>query len=183
VAEVDDAQRQERRKKAGDLLKMADKLFKGSDFEGAARLVQMATETDPQNAYALAYQERVKYAIAQRDGTRLEAPKLSIGGPLHPPSSGDQPATPAVHRPSPEEIKKKLEQAQRNIAAGKTARICSGNTPTGGDICSGCILTGGTICSCSTTTCITICSCSATAVARFSYGSKGRGPCAVCAPR
>jgi hypothetical protein len=102
VPEVDDAQRQERRKKAGDLLKMADKLFKGSDFEGAARLVQMAMDTDPHNAYALAYQERVKYAIAQRDSPRLETPK-PVGAETAP-------------HPSPEEIKKKLEEAQRKIA-------------------------------------------------------------------
>ncbi len=102
MTEVDDAQRQERRKKAGDLLKMADKLFKGSDFEGAARLVDVAMETDPQNAYALAYQERVKYAIAQRDGQRLNASRPAKHG--------------APDGPSPEEIKKKVAQAQRNIA-------------------------------------------------------------------
>ena len=116
MPEVNDAQRQERRKKAGDLLKMADKLFKGSDIEGAARLVNMAMETDPQNAYALAYQERVKYAIAQRDGQRLDAPRPAKPGASGGPAGGDQAKAPAAPHPSPEEIKKKLEQAQRNIA-------------------------------------------------------------------
>jgi len=115
VPEVDDAQRQERRKKAGDLLKMADKLFKGSDFEGAERLVQMAMETDPQNAYALAYQERVKYAIAQRDAQRQDTAKAGKPGPPESPAAGDGTKTAAAPRPSPEEIKKKLEQAQKKI--------------------------------------------------------------------
>jgi hypothetical protein len=93
VPEIDDAQRQERRKKAGDLLKMADKLFKGSDFEGAARIVQMAMETDPHNAYALAYQERVKYAIEQRDYKKAEAGSPEPGGskPAAPPGAEDSP--------------------------------------------------------------------------------------------
>ena len=70
VPELDDATRQERRKKAGDYLKMADKLFKGSDYEGAARLVQAAIETDPHNPYAIAYQERIRFAIEQRDAKK-----------------------------------------------------------------------------------------------------------------
>ena len=116
MPEVDDAQRQERRKKAGDLLKMADKLFKGSDFEGAARLVAMAMETDPQNAYALAYQERVRYAIAQRDGQRLEAPRTALGAAPEGVATPDQTKQPVLQRSTPEEIRKKLEEAQRKIA-------------------------------------------------------------------
>jgi hypothetical protein len=120
VPEVDDAQRQERRKKAGDLLKMADKLFKGSDFEGAARLVTMAMETDPQNAYALAYQERVRYAIAQRDGQRLEAPRTALGAAPEGVAPRDQTTQPVLQRSTPEEIRKKLEEAQRNISDERT---------------------------------------------------------------
>ena len=98
MAEIDDAQRQERRKKAGDLLKMADKLFKGSDFEGAARIVQMAMETDPQNAYAQAYQERIKYAIEQRDHPKLEVPGAvgKAAGPA--PAAGAAPAADEAQR-------------------------------------------------------------------------------------
>ena len=75
MPEIDDATRQEQRKKAGDFLRMADKLFKGGDYEGAGRLVQLAMTTDPQNPYALAYQERVKHAIEQRESKKLETQK------------------------------------------------------------------------------------------------------------
>ena len=51
---LDEATRQERRKKAGEYLKMADKLFRAADFEGAMRLVQNAMEADPNNPYAAA---------------------------------------------------------------------------------------------------------------------------------
>ena len=42
MPELDDATRQERRKKAGDYLKMADKMFKVADYEDAERLVRLA---------------------------------------------------------------------------------------------------------------------------------------------
>ena len=78
---IDDAQRQEQRKKAGDFLKMADRLFKGGDFEGAAKLVQNAMATDPQNPYAIAYHERIKFAIEQRE---LEKQKAAEAPPPAP---------------------------------------------------------------------------------------------------
>ena len=100
MPEITDAQQQERRKRAGDLLKMADKLFKGSDFEGAARLVNMAMDADPKNAYALAYQERIKYAIEQRDYP--EARSSACGPAPFPPApvagadTAARPITPAI---------------------------------------------------------------------------------------
>lgn len=115
MAEITDAQQQERRKRAGDLLKMADKLFKGSDFEGAARLVNMAMEADPKNAYALAYQERIKYAIEQRDHQKLDAPPPGSAVP-RPPLPGEPPRT---GMPAIADIKKKLEEAQRKLQEQK----------------------------------------------------------------
>jgi hypothetical protein len=63
MATVTDTERQERRKKAGELLRMADKFFKFGDFEEADRLAVKATEADPGNPYAQAYRERIKYAV------------------------------------------------------------------------------------------------------------------------
>jgi len=70
MAEQDDAAKQDKRRLAGDYLKQADKLFKSGDFEGAQRLVLLAMETDSRNPYAIAYQERVRYAIEKRDTTK-----------------------------------------------------------------------------------------------------------------
>ena len=50
---------------------MADKLFKASDFEGANKLVLLAMQTDPRNPYAIAYQERIQYAIEVRDNPEI----------------------------------------------------------------------------------------------------------------
>ena len=93
MPDPDDAIRQEQRKKAGDFLKMADKLFKGSDYEGAVRLVQLAMQTDPHNPYAVAYMERIKFAIEQRESKR-EPPSSTGAAPpsaIAPPESTSVP--------------------------------------------------------------------------------------------
>ena len=63
MPELDEAQ--ERRKKAGEYLKMADKLFKASDYEGAHSLVTAAMEADPRNPYAVAYKERIEQSAGR----------------------------------------------------------------------------------------------------------------------
>lgn len=73
MADLSDATKQERRLRAGELLKMADKLFKASDLEGALRSVSQAIEIDPKNPYAIAYQERVRHAIETRDHKQAES--------------------------------------------------------------------------------------------------------------
>ena len=69
MPEINSAANQERRRKAGEYLKMADKLFKAADYDGANRLVLLAMQTDPRNPYAIAYQERIVVAIETRDGS------------------------------------------------------------------------------------------------------------------
>ena len=103
MPDVDDATRQERRKKAGDFLKMADKLFKGGDLEGAMRLVNSAMETDPQNPYAVAYRERILFALEQA-GKKGKEPSVP---PLQ------KPAPTASQTRSAEELRLEQAEAQR----------------------------------------------------------------------
>ncbi|MEO8167797.1 MAG: hypothetical protein ABI623_06090, partial [bacterium] len=94
MSELDDAQ--ERRKKSGEFLRLADKLYKTSDFEGALKLVAQATDADPDNPYALAYRERVEYAIEQRNEKNAPASTTSVSsqspspGPQNPLSREEQ---------------------------------------------------------------------------------------------
>ncbi len=99
MAELDEATRQEQRKKAGDYLKMADKLFKGGDLNGATRLVQMAMAVDPQNPYVNAYAERLKIAASQKASQSLDAPPTPAPPAPSGRSSGTAPVTASGTRP------------------------------------------------------------------------------------
>ena len=131
MPELDEAQ--ERRKKAGEYLKMADKLFKASDYEGAHRLVTAAMEADARNPYAVAYKERIELAMQKRDGVPAEPSPVQA-----PPAAADSskrtpPTPPQPHAPSPatyktdqqklEELKKREEQEKARLLKNQADEI------------------------------------------------------------
>jgi hypothetical protein len=123
VPEPEDATKQEQRKKAGDFLKMADKLFKGSDFEGAARLVDLAMKTDPQNPYAVAYMERIKFVIEQRDSKKEpRPPAVELPPSMTSPSSSSPAPSPVTARPLDESGHRQPGQGEPAKAADPAPR-------------------------------------------------------------
>src|SRR5262245_54717523 len=120
MATVADTERQERRKKAGELLRMADKFFKFGDFEEADRLAVRATEADPGNPYAQAYRERIKFALEagakkqqQLSSTVIESPEDTPQPEAEP--TQDIAAEVEAIQKAEEDVRHKLEEAQRKL--------------------------------------------------------------------
>ena len=93
MAELDEEAKQERRRRAGELLRVADKLLKAADIEGAARNVRLAIEADPRNPYAKAFEERIRHATLVKSAPPPEGEQAD-SSPQRPASADSQPRTP-----------------------------------------------------------------------------------------
>ena len=120
MATVTDTERQERRRKAGELLRMADKFFKFGDFEEADRLAVKATEADPGNPYAQAYRERIKYAVEAGGAKQQQLSSTVVSSAEETPPPQEEPSdnvaveAEAIQK-AEEDVRHRLEEAQRKL--------------------------------------------------------------------
>lgn len=96
------------------LLRNADRLVKENNWEGALAAIAQARSIDPQNAYAVAYEERVRSLIkAKAEREANAAPKTAS----KPPAQAASPAQGSTPKKGPtEEDQRKKEGEQRQKA-------------------------------------------------------------------
>ena len=90
------------KKRASDLLKNADKLLKAGQHKEALQDVEQALALDPRNAFALAYQQRIKSLLDQAPKTAgtAAAPPV-VAPPQTPPPPSIAPPAAVVETPKP----------------------------------------------------------------------------------
>jgi len=96
------------------LLRNADRLLKENNCEGALAAIAQARALDPQNPYAVAYEERVRSLIKAKTDTGSPAPVKPAAGVSAP--TAPKPAPAAAPRPPSEDDLRKKEGAQRQKA-------------------------------------------------------------------
>ena len=106
------------KKRAGDLLKNADRLLKAGQHKEALQDVEQALELDPRNAFALAYQQRIKSLLEQAPKTASTTP-TSTSAPVPVPPA---PAVEAPKVPVTEEVKETQKPAVDPEEAKKPIR-------------------------------------------------------------
>ena len=99
TAELDEEARQQRRLRAGEYLRAADRLFKSGDYEGAARNVHLAIDVDPRNPYAKAFEDRIRQGLENRKREAAEQGSPSAD------QSTPQESSPLPHLPKEQSSK------------------------------------------------------------------------------
>ncbi len=96
------------------LLRNADRLVKENNCEGALAAIAQARSIDPQNPYAVAYEERVRALIKTKADHAVAGQGSATGAPAPAPVS--KTPSPAAPKPPSEEDLRKKEGEQRQKA-------------------------------------------------------------------